>query len=183
MIGKLKTREFERECKIFTMRGKRIEDAVEFIEKSYALDIQEHLFLHFSTNNLQDKAKNQEDLISQIITKYKALINAAKLKFRDCHIHISALLNRYDMGDTTNHIIEIINSALQDLTTEDERLSFITHSEINRQPWLIQRRDGVHLTRKGAQLLHRDFELAMSAPYERICTTAPEITLARAPQA
>ena len=163
MIGSLKTREFrdERYTKIHTMRGKRIEDAVDFLENECDFTVTEHCILHFATNNLQDKANNQEELIGQILEKYKALVNVARTKFPKAQIHISAILSRFDMCDVTEQIIEIINSQLKTIADEDSMLSFIDHTYIDNRKWLIRQSDKLHLTWRGSECLSRDFEYAV----------------------
>ena len=154
IVGSVRTHNIYdgRTCHIKTMPGKKLEDAAEFLEHQCPYMVTGDLVAHFGTNNLQDKAINAEELIENIVCKTQNLLNVAKVQFPKCHIHMSAILLRHDMKDV-HQIIDIVNDQISDICAEDERLSFISHSDIDGARWLKRRGDGLHLTQRGTEKL------------------------------
>ena len=63
-----------------SIKGGKIEDGMREIENASFPETTDNLLLHFGTNNLSDRADNEDDLIDAIVEKYKKLIDPALKK-------------------------------------------------------------------------------------------------------
>ena len=57
-----------------SIRGGKIEEGITEVENATFPNATNNLFMHFGTNNLGDRANNEEDLVSLLLCKYEDLV-------------------------------------------------------------------------------------------------------------
>jgi hypothetical protein len=162
-----------------SIRGGLIEHATTELENATFPQVTENLIIHFGTNNLSDRANNEDELIDNIMSKYEDMLKAAIVNTpSSCMITLSQILHcsqeYYENGNNKKHpcrnnfmnrdrqtdcaIINHINASVERLVNKSGRVRCMTHIGIDKEEKAKCKRDGLHLSYRGVGMLCRDIK-------------------------